>query len=155
MQKNTSNNRRFALSAKFFFAALCVVFGWFVSSSLSSGSALGETWRFRFDSFDLFSTVARNADETPVCYLDASGRRVGDVVLAASNVDAAPAFFADETELLANDVLVGETEAVGATFDETAPELEPVSFAAAEENAPRFENAGWVVVDADAQDRDK
>lgn len=157
MPKKSPVNRRSASSAKFFFAALCVALGGSVASSLPNGSTLGETWRFRFDSFALFSSNApSDADEGSACYLDASGRRVEGDEISAPSVDSAPTFFAEATELLASDVLPRETEPVGATFDEATPELAPVSFANAEtaSDASRFENLGWLVVD-DAQERDE
>lgn len=157
MPPKSPDARPSASSAKFLFAALCVALGGSVASFLPDGSTLGETWRFRFDSFALFSSNASNADdEGSVCYLDASGRRV-EREISAPSVDSASTFFAEATELLASDVLPGETEPVGATFDEATPELEPVSFAndEAASDASRLENDGWIVVDANAQERDE
>lgn len=158
MQKFSSDNRRFASSAKFFAAALCVALGWGAASAFPSGSTLGETWRFRFDSFGLFSANAPNADEErPLSYLDASGRRVVLGENSTPRFETEPTFVAEATELLADDALPFETEPVGATFDEAEPELEPVSFANADAQTsdPLFANAGWLVVDENAQERDE
>lgn len=160
MKKSTSDRRRSASSAKFFVAALCVVLGWCAASSIPSDSTLGTTWRFRFESFGPFSTSARRCDaERPLSYLDASGRRVVLDGGSVPRVEPAPAFVAESTELLANDAPL-ETESLGATFDEAEPVATPVSFANAEPetndaSASLFADAGWLVVDEDARERDE
>ncbi|MBQ8285033.1 MAG: hypothetical protein IJZ10_01885 [Thermoguttaceae bacterium] len=161
MKKQSSDARRFASSAKLLAALLCAGFGWGAASSIPSDSTFGETWRFRFDSFALFSSNASSdAEERPVAYLDASGRRV---VLDASGasvprLETSPAFAAESTELLADGAPLAP-QPVGASFDETEPELTPVSFANAESDAETLDapstDADWFVVDDDAQERAK
>lgn len=156
MKQYSSDNRPFPTSAKFFAAAFCVALGWGAASAFPSGSTLGDAWRFRFDSFGLFSSSAqRRVEERPLCYLDASGRRfgVGDEI-STPRLETPPALIAESTELLADGSLPLEEEPVGATFDEAEPEWEPVAFADAQTSASLFADAGWIVVDPDAQKRD-
>ncbi|MBQ9801063.1 MAG: hypothetical protein IJO40_14160 [Thermoguttaceae bacterium] len=159
MKKYSSNKRRSDSSAKFFVAALCVVLGWFAASSIPSGATLGETWRFRLDSFGPFAANAqRRADERPRSYLDASGRRVDSEETTAPRVETDSAFAVEATELWANEALPFEAEPVGATFAEAEQEakLEPVSFANDEEESDSlFANDGWLVVDENALERDQ
>ena len=158
MKRYSSNKRRSASTAKFFAAAFCLVLGWGAASLFPSGSTLGETWRFRLESFGLFSSNAQNLDdERPRSFLDASGRRVVCDGVSAPRLETAPTFVAESAELLANDALPLETESLGATFDEAESESEPASFANADAETPALnvENASWVFVDENAQERER
>ncbi len=163
MKKRPSPNRRSAVRAKCFVAALCVAFGWGAASLTPTDSTLGAAWRFRFESFALFSTNAHSRDEDrPFSYLDASGRRVVFDAISTPRLETSPTFVAESTELLANAVLPLETEPIGATFDEaeSESESEPVSFATADAqtpvaSAPLLPDGGWLVVDENAEERDE
>ena len=158
MNKRSSNKRRSASRAKFFVAALYVALGLGAASSIPLGSTLGETWRFRLESFRLFSTKPSVAEERPTSNLDASGRRVAVDENSIPRRESVPTFVAETTELLASDVSF-DAEPVGATFDETeaAPKLEPVSFGNAEDEASvaLLTNDAWLVVDESAEARDR
>lgn len=159
--KKRSAQRRSASRAKLLVAAICLGLGWGAASVVPNDSTLGETWSVRFESFDLFSLNAfRRADERPLCYLDANGRRFAPETATTPTLETEPAFLAESEELLADDVAT-ETQALGATFAETVSpvELAPVSFADETEEtlAPVDADAenGWLVVDENAEKRDR
>lgn len=170
--KKRSSARRSDTRAKFFLAAFCLALGWSAAAVVPADSTLGATWRFRLESFGPFaSTVRQTADDRPLCYLDASGRRVAPNETTIPRSETEPTFGDESAELWANAETL-ETTPNGATFAETEAEAEmkttPVSFASAdlefdaeseiesdaETSSARFSNADWIVVDENAQERD-
>lgn len=161
MKKRSANNRRSASRAKLFVAALCLGLGWGAASAISAipaDSTDAETWSVRFESFNLFSPNSlRGAEERPLCYLDATGRRVSLENATAPLLETEPAFLAESEELLADDSAL-DVQPLGAIFAETVSvvELDPVSFSETNEEdfAATTEN-GWLGVDEDAEERDR
>ena len=151
MKKRSSANRRSASRAKFVAAALCLGLGWGGASLVPDSSTLGENWRFRIESFALFSWNDSTCDAAgPRSRLDASGRRV--VLDAPDGVRFdVPSAFVDESAELWASAVSPEAEPVGATFDEAEPSLTPVSFANAD--AASTVDGSWLGVDQYEQER--
>lgn len=150
IKRNSYYKRRAAARARLLRAAffsLAFVGGF--ALLFSSGATRGASWRFSFDSFP-FSPFARKADKRPRRYLDAAGRLVYSDGTVAPSSEESSTVAVESTEILSNDVPTLEPERpIGATFDEAAPELAPVSFANNDPaDASNLESVGWFVDEA-------